>query len=79
MNESKSGIITLGLDKSERGLIDIVSGYQPDDWHPANGCSNRLIKCKEALQDIYEILDSYSLVDEVDRRKRKITASSTNY
>ncbi|MBS9388332.1 MAG: hypothetical protein HEQ33_05265 [Dolichospermum sp. WA123] len=78
MSEKKQSGIPLYIDQSDRVLVDTVSAYQPNEWYPANGCATRLLKCREALQDIYEILDSYSGINEneTDRRRRKLRSIS---
>jgi hypothetical protein len=63
------------LDPYKRELIDTTQAtHTPHEWHPMNGPANCLLKCREAFQDIAEVLENYKRTDAPKKRRRRLRA-----
>jgi hypothetical protein len=63
------------LDPIERSLVDAASGLSdPKEWHPMNGAADRLIKCREALRDIEEVIETFASAKAATKKRRRLRA-----
>ena len=74
-NDSESEGIPIYFDHVDRKLVDATSEIDaPEEWHPMNQAADRLLKCREALHDIDEIIESYSNVKASAKKRRRLRA-----
>lgn len=63
------------LDSMERSLVDAASGLSdPKEWHPMNGAADRLVKCREALRDIEEVIETFASARAATKKRRRLRA-----
>jgi hypothetical protein len=75
MSDEASYAVSIYPDPCDRGLIDTaIAECQPHEWHPMNGSASRLFKCREALQDIQEILEAVEETQDIAKIRRRLRA-----
>ena len=73
--DSEKKGIPIYFDSVDRKLVDATSEFaSPEEWHPMNQASDRLLKCWEALHDIDEIIESYAFVKAAAKKRRRLRA-----
>lgn len=71
--DSEEKGIPIYLDPVDRRLVDAVGELGgPEEWHPMNQAADRLLKCREALSDIDEIIESYSAAKATTKKRRRL-------
>ena len=74
-DDSEGEGIPIYLDPLDRKLVDSTGEVAgPDEWHPSNPAADRLLKCREALHDIQEVLESYRLAKASSKKRRRLRA-----
>jgi hypothetical protein len=73
MSETPQQGIPIYLDPVDRILVDSTAeSATPQEWHPSNRAADRLLKCREALNDIQEVIESFSGVKNPTKRRRRL-------
>lgn len=75
MSKPENQGIPVYLDPIDRNLVDPTSEISdPKEWHPSNNAADRLLKCREALNDIQEVLESFNAAKASTKKRRRLRA-----